>query len=749
MNRINNRYQSALAAAIIAVMTVGSTAAVWAQDNNANTGSSELRLEEIQVTAQRRTTDLQATAAAVSAYSGDDLRDKSMNDAESLGQFNASMDVAFYQGEAQIYIRGVGYSGIIGGTDSSTALHLDGVYMSRSSAAVPAFFDVDRVEVVRGPQGTLYGRNATGGSVNVISRKPTEEFSAEYSALFGSYDRQRISGVFSGPLIEDKLLARLAIQKEKRNGYTTIYRPGSDPLGLGGAENDIEDKDDIMARLTFEYLVSDDLKVTLAGDYYEADDAGTVWLFVNPGTGTNPSMRKYLQDRGGFLPEGKTRKFGSDLNHFNKPRIWGITNKIDWSMSEDFEMSSLTAYKATRPLNRNDLDTTAAFGVDQLREEDHTQFSQEFQFSYTGDSIQGVMGLYYFNEENDVRNEYFLPFIDGMSDSVCCLLRLNGSSETTAYAAFGEMTWLLADDIELVVGGRYGKEDRSGKNDVVFENFPLTIFNNVADLSEKSFSSFTPKIGINYNYTDDLFFYATVSEGFKSGGYNVGSYQNETFNPEEIIAYEIGMKADFFDQRVRVNTAAFFYDYQDLQIQDVESNNTIVRNAANAETWGLEIEAVGVITSALQIDFAVTLLNSEFKDIALIDPKQPGLGLQDLEGNNMPRAPEYKFVLGIQYEIDLGDSGSLMLRGDYSKQDKVYFSAFNLDQLGQDGYDWLKARASYKTNDEHWEIAAFADNITNEVVVTNATFNGDIIDSTVVGNLAPPRTYGLEVLYRY
>lgn len=734
------------------MLVVASAASAQDQQQDVDTEDGASLFEEILVTAQRRTTSLQTTAAAISALSANEMKGRGIGDMEDLGQFNPSMDVAIYQGEAQIYIRGIGYSGIIGGTDSSTALHIDGVYLSRSSAAVPAFFDVDRVEVVRGPQGTLYGRNATAGSVNIITKKPTDEFSAEVSGLYGNYNRYRLFAAASGPL-SDTVKVRLAAQMEDRDGFTTLIRPIEDPLGLGSVTSDVEDKDDFMARLTVQFDPSDDLRITLSGDYYKADDAASVWIYQDRGYATNDVFQDYIAERGGFLPEPDSREFISDLEHFNKPEIWGLTGKVEWSAGE-YGITSLTAYKETNPLNRNDLDATGAFGVDQVREEDHKQFSQELQISSPGgQALEWILGLYYFYEENDVRNEYFLPFVDEQfglpSDDNCCLLELNGTAETKAFAAFGEATYDVSERLELVLGARYSWEERDGTNDVVFRSFPGDDLNNVAELDAASWTSFTPKFGLNFAVSDDVFAYASASKGFKSGGFNIGSYQNDPFEPETIWSYEVGVKADLLDNRLRLNTAFFYYDYTDLQFQDVEGNNTIVRNAASAEIKGIEVEGTGFLTDNFQVDFGLAWLDATFSDLVVEDPKRRELGPLDLEGNVLPRAPEFKFNVGLQYTLDLESGASVMLRGDYSWQDEVFFSAFNVQGLYQGAYSWGKARVTYTNPDDTWDVSAFVDNISDEVVRKNATFNGDIIDSTATGNLAPPRTYGVEVSLRF
>jgi iron complex outermembrane receptor protein len=333
-------------------------------------------------------------------------------------------------------------------------------------------------------------------------------------------------------------------------------------------------------------------------------------------------------------------------------------------------------------------------------------------------------------------------------DPACCSLELNGRTQTRAHALFGEATVGLTDRLDLVLGGRYSNEERDGANLVVFRDAPLAIFDNVAQFDAARFSSFTPKAGLNWTLGDEAFLYVSASRGFKSGGFNPGSYQNEPFDPEEIWAYEAGAKWTLLDGRLRANTAAFLYDYTDLQVQDVENNNVVIRNAAEAEIKGVELESSWLPSRGLRLDASVTWLDAQFTSGAMLDPKFPVLGVQALAGKKLPRAPEWKVAAGAQYEAGLGNGATLTLRADYIWQDEVYFSAFNVPQLREGAYGWAKARLVYASPAGRWSIAAFIDNATDEVVATNKIYDGDIIGSAVVGSLAPPRTYGIELRVR-
>ncbi|WP_411819924.1 TonB-dependent receptor [Hyphococcus formosus] len=739
-----------LSLALLASTSVVVLASTGSHAHAEEAAASSYSDDVIVITAQRRETTVATTGASVTALSASDLKDRTINNVEDLAMLSPSMHVSAFQGETQIYIRGIGYSSIIGGSDSSTALHTDGVYLSRSAAGIPAFLDVERVEVLRGPQGTLYGRNATGGSVNIVSKGPGDEFEAEFSALYGNYNRYQVFAAAGGP-VTDSIGIRVALQKEGRDGFTTLVRPVDDPLGLGSVQDDAEDKDDWMGRVTIVATPSDNFKFTVRGDYYEADDAASVWHYFGAGTSTNPIYQALVPED--VRPEPYSRTIGSDIEHFNKLRVWGVSGEAEWNIGE-YSLKSLSSYRETRPLNRNDLDASPVFGVDQLRLEDHHQFSQELQLSSPEyDRFNFILGAFYFREENFIRNEYYLPFTEDLfllpPDPVCCLLELNGETETTAFAFFGEGNIHITDRLDLVVGARYSEEKRDGANLVLFRDAPATIFDNVAEFDEATFDSFTPKAGLNYKLNDDVFLYFTASKGFKSGGFNPGSYQNEPFLPEQIWAYEGGAKIALFDRRAQANMSFFYYDYTDLQVQDVENNNVVIRNAAEARVMGFELESTWALHENFSLDANMTWLDAEFTGGALPDPKFPALGVQDLDGKSLPKAPSVKLALGAEYSVPVGNNGLFRLRGDYAWQDEVFFTAFNVDLVREGAYSWGKMRATYEHNGGQWSLSAFVDNISNEEVASNIIFNGDIIGSTQTGNLAPPRTYGVQFGIRY
>lgn len=738
---------------------------------------------EIIVTATRRDTALQSTPAAVTALGERELEARSLETVEDIGLLDTSLQVSFYQSEAQVFVRGIGTPITIGGTDSATAIYRDGVFLSRAAASIPGFFDVGQVEVLKGPQGTLYGRNATAGSILITSKKPTDELTGEFNALLGNYDRYELYGALSGP-ITDSVLFRVAAQRNKRDGFAKAIRPSADPSSPVTSE--IENKDEWFFRGALEFRASEDLTVTLAGDYYKADDAANVFYLVSPtffdtGPTLNPGINGLFirNARTGRTSQFRTRdNYFSDAPFINKPEIWGVSANIEWALG-DYTLRSTTGYRQTKPYNQAEFDFSDVFESTQFRAEDQDQFTQELQISSPKDGrFFWIAGGSYFREKNKLRNEYLVrsvPELFGLLGvptlpiQPCCTFILNGNLDTTAFSLFVDTTFELTDRLTVHAGIRYSNELRGGENlldtagvdratlgaalgldaagvaNFLFANGLA----NQAVFDDTRFTAFTPSFGIDYQVNDDVFLYAKVTRGFKSGGFNIGSLQNTPFDQEFVWSYEAGLRSDLFDRLLRLNLTAFRYDYSDLQVQTVENNSIRVENSSNAKIFGIEGQFVLKPASGVTIDGAITYLDSEYQGYTTVDPARPALGVLDLSGNTLQKAPKVQFSLGAEVVVPLGQSGDLTLRGDWSHQSKIFLSQFNLDEFAQGSYDWLKARATYRPTSGGWSLSAFIDNITDELVVTNAVYNGAVVAQFGIGNFAPPRTYGLEFSYKF
>lgn len=760
----------------------------------------------IVVTATRREGTLQDAPLAVTALGRDAMEERSIASVEDVGNLTAGVQIARYQGDTSIFIRGIGTPSIIAGNDSSTAAYLNGTYLSRGAAIGPSFFDVERVEVLRGPQGTLYGRNATGGAVNIVTRTPGETLEGDARLTLGNYDLVRFSGGVGGPLSEG-LRARIAVQGETRGGYATVIRADD-------STQDVDDAENIAARLTLEADLGPDAVLTLMGDYFRADDRANVYYYASAGYAEgDPSW--YLTREGsqtfpyflikntGRVTERKSRDLFADTPYHNDVEVWGMTGDLKWNIG-DYDLQLLASYRETTTDSKNEFDLSDSFNTYVGRAEDHWQFTGDVQLSSPADgAFSWILGASYFREENVIDNDVFGDFWEpiltqGLLDlqaagviptfpvvipqtPLCCELQLSGEQETEAFAIFADADFAISDRLTARFGGRYSWEQRDGAQrfellilpDIRFA--PETAFfpNAVTDdrnaaqpdpfgflvapvRGPSTFEAFTPKFGLDIEPTDDLLIYATVQRGFKSGGYNIGSSQQDPFEPEKIWSYELGMKGEFADGAVQLNSALFYYDYTNLQAQDSVANQPIIRNVGKARVTGFEVESVIRAGGGLTLEANATYLDAVFTQGQLTEPlspapltQAPGSVLRDLDGLRLPRAPKWKIGGALQWDGDLDNGGELMARVSYTWQSKIYFTIFNIDAASEPAYGLLDARLAYTTPSGQWTLAAFGKNLTDEAYFTNQILTGTVYGAEFVGPLAPPRTYGLEAIVRF
>ncbi|GHA20648.1 TonB-dependent receptor [Arenicella chitinivorans] len=772
-------------------------------------------LEEIVVTATRRTSTLQNEGITASALTADALKGRSVTAIEDASTSLPGVHIASYQGDTSIYIRGIGTPAIIAGNDSSTAVYVDDVYYSRAAAVGPAFFDVERVEVLRGPQGTLYGRNATGGAVNIVPKKPTEEFEGDIQVITGNYGHLGVSGAVSGSL-SDGLRARLALKAENRDGYTTLIRPAGSSL----RDNEkAEDKKDLSMRLALEADLGENTTLSLVGDYYKADDKANVFHYSSAGYAEevenwyatregSQAVPFFLFREQGRTTASKSRDVYSDVDYWRKTEIKGLTAKLDSDIG-GYNLKVIANYKDTNPSLQNEFDLSDAFVNVYQREEDHQQQSLEFQLSGdAGDRLSWIFGGSAFHEENKITNNIFGDFwepilIQGLTDlqslgviptfpidlpqtPLCCDLHLSGQQETDAWASYIDFNYELSDQLTLKFGGRYSSEERDGSQ--LFELailsptggestrfapnvalFPDAVSDSrdgvipdpfgfvVAPVNGPAeFSSFTPMFGVDYRATDDVLVYAAIQKGFKSGGYNIGSTQRDPFEPEEIWSYEAGLKSELADGRVRLNMAAFYYDYTNLQAQESVDNQPIIRNVGKAEVKGVELETAALVSDSFRIDGSITYVDAQFTEGVLTEPlrpapltQDPGSFLVDLDGKQLPRSPEWKVNVGAQWDLPINDKGDLSLRLDYSWQSKIYYTVFNIDAASEDAYGIVNARVNWAPSNSNWSVAIFGKNLSDELYFSNMILTGTVYGAEFVGSLGAPRTFGAEFNYQF
>jgi len=714
-------------------------------------------IDDVVVTAQRRSESLQKVPVAVTAVTSEDLARSGIQDLAGVTAVVPNLNLGQQLGVAKISLRGIGLENISAGAEGSIAFHMDGVFVSRSIAALASFYDVQQVEVLRGPQGTLYGRNATGGSVNINTRKPTQELSGYTNVTAGNYGRIDLEGAISGAIVPDVLAGRLAFQTRDRNGYGRNTVTGSQ----------IDDLNTRAARGTLLFTPTDRLTVELRGDYFrERDRAGGYHFlggagFSTPGVPTVPVGLLV----GGQAP-ADVRDISNDADPSNEAEFWGVSSSLTYDLGDDVSVRSLTAYRRTTYATRTDLDATSAPLTATSQFERASQFSQELQLSGRTERLNWLVGAFYFTEEDE--GGIKIPFnnlILGFPAPGTFVQGYYGGGviETEAAAVFGQASYEVVDNLRLTLGVRYSSEEKKDRDRILFDVF--TPFDPTrpppAELPEraKRFESFTPRIAIDYQATPDVLVYGSWSRGFKAGTFNLGSGRDPV-EPEEIEAWEAGLKSQLFDRRLRLNLAGFYYDYRDLQVGKVLDGNLVLENAATATIYGLEAELKARVTDRFEVALNASWLHARFDEFVSYDQARPfgdgsgavdplsGLPAFDLRDNALSQSPDFTVFVAPQYTVPTR-FGDVVLRAEVSWRDRTYFTPFNIEAASQAANTRLNAFINWESTDGRLNGSVFAKNITDETLVGNAYVSSVLVGFPVAGYLEEPRTYGVRLGYNF
>lgn len=673
------------------------------------------QLEDITVSATRiGETNLQTTPISITTIDDEELFSRGIRGVRGLANATPNLSISQNADYAQVYIRGVGTNNVFPGGEASSTIHYDDVYLSRPLMIFSNFIDVEQVEVLRGPQGTLYGRNSVGGTINIKPYLPTNETRLKVSADIANYDTYRFAASASGALIDNQLLAGISLVSNDSDGYV-------DNFGTGGAsESHFNDADDYGARGTLRWLFSDSLEFILSADYVEKDGSGPQrkpTYRLADGTVTNSAI--YINDPFEINPN-----FNPDDNLEN----WGVHGKFIWDISEDYQFKSITAYRGVDWDFHGDTDYTEVVRNDIVLNEDQNQFSQEFQLINRTGLFTWQAGLYYFDENNDY-------FTQSKVLTVPVTLTFDGDTDTTSYAAYFQGDYALSDRLSLILGGRYTYEEKEIKG---------TSFFGGAGKNKIDDSEFTPKIGLDFYMTESLFLYGSISEGYKSGGFNFTSPINSSeYDPEFLTAFEVGIKSDWLNKKLRINTSVFYYDYDDLQVQSFDEGVVKISNAASADITGAELEVSYLPTINWQFDAALSYLDATYdKFTNNVEDGQ----VSDVSGNHLNSTPEWTVDFTARYFQPI-NSGTLIYRLNYYWQDDEFYTPNNNSLKGQEAYDLINASVSLITYDDKLELMVYGDNLTDEDYF-NGTVDFDTVNG-IAGNIMPPRTYGIKAVYKF
>ena len=692
---------------------------------------------DIIVTAQKRATSLQQTPLAVSAVGGQELRTRQIRDIEDLAPSLPNVNFGKNVGIARIAIRGLGFDSTLAGQEGRVAYHLDGVYVSRPAATLGTFFDIDRVEVVRGPQGTLYGRNATAGAVNVITADPESQFGGYARFTVGNYSTFIEEAALTGP-VNDAISARVAAIKTDRGGFGKNV--------VTGQEVDNEHSLAVRAKLKIEPNAS--TKLTLEADYYHRDDGAFVYHFLGAGNPLVPPTATALgatkpanpRDTNAKVPQGDVRSFA------------GLTGTAEFDLGLA-KLTSITAYRdGFYRVTIDGDDTNAAVGQTLSAERSH-QISEELRLAGSLGRLNWIVGGYYFRERifGETRLSPVRSPVPALRGAQVFGLNFDGHMRTDAYAAFGQLDYEILPRLTLSAGVRYSHEKKA------IDQRTATEFVRVYDPGQQpnytgfqdeatTFSDTTPRFGIEYKPNNNILIYATYAKGFKSGTYNLTSVAPPV-QPEQLTDYEAGIKLQLLDRRLTVNLAAFKYDYTNLQVTVIRGTVAVLENAATARLKGLEGEIVAKPFENFEISGSGAYLSSRFTRYATIDGGRPELGVLNLAGNQLPQAPRWTGNAAIQYRIPVG-SNRLTLRGELTYSSRVYFSAVNRPEISQGANSKTNAIIRYELANG-LNASAFIRNIGNRRTVSSSQVSSSFAGYPIMGTYDPPRTYGLTLGYNF
>ncbi len=718
-------------------------------------------IETVVVTALKRDVSVQNAPAAITALSGDQLRNDQITNVAQISEKVPSLDIGAAGGTTLVAIRGVSMDAIIGGLEGSVAIHNNGVYLSQAAPMDFLLMDVGSVEVLRGPQGTLYGRNATGGAINFAPAQPTDTFGGYVNAGYGNFNTWRVESAVSGPLT-DNLQGRLYVMHDAREtGYAENLATGNH---LGGYNES-------GARGALRYEPTSNLTVDLSGFWFNDYDTLDFW------TNTTPPSAAAIASNPDFLNHPISfdpRKFYFDFEPAAHQLDEGAQLEANWVISPDIALRSSTAYvylNFTR--QHGDCEATATPTCSANRVDKSKSFQQEFdlKFSLFDKRLSGLLGAFYDQDKGDFDQEFpwnnaaqGFVFVDGAPLPNGSQTEQIFTQTTTSKALFTDLTLKLTDAVDLYGGARWSEDRRSILLTSGLQVVPGLVLGCSDDTDRATFNNISGKAGVQYHFSDGGQIYAQWQQGFKAGGFNPAACSGASdaiFKPETITAYEIGYKTTAFDDTLTFNAAAFYYDYSNLQIAQIFGVSYQIVNAASATIGGVELESTWKPTSALSFDANASLIpEAKYGDYDNFDPLNPGSGTipcanaplptdlcEVLTGKRLNRAPKFTLNFGAQYDWALNGLGDVVLRGEVYHSSDVYFRPFNLPSDTQSAYTLGNLYATFIPENSNFAVRAYVRNVSNETVLSGE-FTEDVTQS-MEGQFAPPRTYGVTASYTF
>ena len=715
----------ALAAAVLFCPTAGALA----QEGPAQASdqANESRgIADIVVVAQKRAENVQDVPIAITAVTSEQLGAAGVASTSDLTMVAPSLNVGSNAGYFLPRLRGVGNPTFGPGIENAVATFVDGVYVAAVPGTLLSLNSVERVEILKGPQGTLFGRNATGGVINVISKEPKAGFSGNADLSYANY--KTWTGNFYVTGGSDRFAADLAVRASTQgDGYGRLVP--------GGREINKVDSD-VAARASFVFKPTDTTTIHFAADY--ADRRGDL-----------PSFRQVSDELPLFGPAPSggpwdtNNSFRSKLDLKNS---YGLTFRLNQALGT-VDFVSITGYRNVKFDINFDYDLTPTPALDLTANLDDKSFSQEFQFLSNNDSpLRWVAGLYYFRDKSNWFSEILQQGPAIQPPFFTTNVITNSFQKTRSLAAFGQATYDFGQGTSLTLGLRYTDDRRSvlgATSAIVVGGIPIGVIQ--AGDASKTFRKLTWRASLDHQFSRDIMAYASYNRGFKSGGFNATLLTDPPYDPEVLDAYEVGLKSELFDRHLRMNLAAFYYDYSNIQVRYFPPSGQIgIKNGASAKIYGLELDATALLTDHFRVTGGLTWLDPRFGRFPNADSFVPtGVGGNaqikvDATGNQIPFASKFTATLGGQYSAPLlggevtADVNALYNDGFFTEID---------EGRRQNDYILLNASLGWVAPNQAYSISLWGKNLTNEAVLLSK-------DGAVHGTAAsyqPPRTYGVTL----
>jgi len=769
-------------------------------------------LAEVVITARFREESLQRTPLAITAISGDALEMRNAASVVDIGKFSPNVTInplgAGYGPTLVANIRGVGLTDFKPVFEPGVPIYVDDVVLARSTGAVLDLLDLERVEVLRGPQGTLFGKNAAGGAIRMVSRKPTGDGPGFIEGTYGKFNRIDFRGAFEAPIVQDHVFGRFSFSSKKRDGYVDVLdfacamaEQGTPQLagtlpsdtsrrGGRGCKVDTMGGEDVQAaRAAFRFVANDNFEISLIGDITDDNSEGPAdkTLDINE-TGSIALLNRFNQQVAGprygvqfdrrFItgsPYASYSSFEDPINGLETPNIshvlhWGVSSTADWKITDTLAMKLILAHRKFDAEFGRDSDGSPLPINHTFDRFVHDQDSAELRFNGTmfGGRTDWTAGAFWF-QATDFQPNFVILYPNETPAFPQALIDRIDNQDSDNWAVFLHTVNHLTDELALTAGVRYTKDKkeftviRSQQSDGSLL-FPVTTA--TAEASRTS-----PMLSLSYQFTPVVNTYVSWQKGFRGGGFNprpASAAQVTSFNPEDLNSFEVGVKSELFERRLRLNLATFYVKYTDMQLPSVfvDANNAVTfppLNAGKAHMDGVELEFEAAVFEGFRVEGSVGYLGFQYEDLGRADPNYilnnspPQLSQAQREANARAapckecrpiRAPKWTSNLGAQYTVGLADRGSLTFRADAKYQSRVFYSSNNFRRASQGAYTLVDANIGWTSNDNNWTVTLLGTNLTNRLYLNGAL---DFLESlgTNEGQYGRPREWGISVKKRF